>query len=562
MVRRVLQMVFKEVRGLHQAAYVLALFTFGSQLLALVRDRLLASTFGAGETLDLYYAAFKIPDLLFVLFASTLSVYVLIPFVAKKRDQESAESARFLLGQVFTVFLISYAVLAVVIGFFVPQLIPIVFPGLVDNSEALTTLIRILLLQPLFLGVSSLFGVITQLSHRFVLYAISPLIYNFGIILGILVFYPIFGINGLVYGVVAGAVGHMLIQLPFVRRSELRFCFHREVDASQLSDILTISLPRALTLSLNQITLLFLVGLASTMTVGSVAVFQFAYNLHSVPLAIIGVSYSVAAFPLLADLYAKGDLTTFRLHINSALRHIIFWSVPAIALIVVLRAQLVRVILGAGSFNWDDTRLTAAVLALLSLSLVAQAINLLFIRALYAGGHTRAPLMIASGGFIVSVGTAYLAHWLFMTYEPLRIVFEQLFRVTDVPGTEVLMIAFAYTISIIGQGLFLAGTIVRFYEISLSWLKERLLKSGAAALAGGFASYLMLNFVVFGINNESVVGILLQGAVAGTVGLGVIIWTYYILKMPEFFEVSDTLRRRIFRMSMVSKEDDINAGQH
>lgn len=556
MVRRVLQMVFREVRGLHQAAYVLAIFTFGSQILALIRDRLLASQFGADETLDIYYAAFKIPDLLFVLFASTLSVYVLIPFVAAKRDQESSASAGLLLSQVFSVFLVTYSVLALVIAVVTPQLVPFFFPGLVDKTEELTLLIRILLLQPLFLGISSLFGVITQLSHRFVLYAISPLMYNLGIILGIVLFYPMYGSAGLAYGVVVGAVAHMFIQIPFVRSSELKFGFSRTVDAKQLSDILTISLPRALTLSLNQITLLFLVGLASAMTVGSVAVFQFAYNLNSVPLAIVGVSYSVAAFPLLAELFAKGDLSTFRLHINSALRHIIFWSVPAIALIVVLRAQIVRVILGSGAFNWDDTRLTAAVLAILSISLVAQAVNLLFIRALYAGGHTRAPLIISGCGFIVSVVLAYFFYNAFLMFEEIRSTFEYVFRVKGVLGTEVLMIAVAYSVSVIGQSLFLSAAIVRYYHVTLQWVKERLLKSVVASVIGGVTAYVTLNFVVFGINEERFLGIVLQGGVAGLLGVIAIIWAYYVLKMPEFFEVKETLHRRVFKVSTPVTTDE------
>lgn len=547
MVHRVLQMVFKEVRGLHQAAYILAIFTFGSQLLALVRDRLLASTFGASQELDLYYTAFKIPDLLFVLFASTLSVYVLIPLVAKKRDQESIESARLLLSHVFSVFLVVYAGLALVLYFATPSLIPYFFPGLVTESETLTVLIRILLLQPLFLGISSLLGVITQLHHRFVLYAVSPLLYNLGIILGIVVLYPMFGLVGLVYGVVAGAVLHMLIQVPFMRGSELRFGVRSTVDIAQLTEVLSVSLPRALTLSLNQITLLFLVGFASMMAVGSVSVFQFAYNLHSVPLAIIGVSYSVAAFPILAELFAKNDMPSFRLHINSALRHIIFWTVPAIALIVVLRAQLVRVVLGAGAFNWDDTRLTAAVLAMLSISLVAQAVNLLFVRALYAAGHTRIPFLVAIGGFFFSVGAAFLGHYWFVAMPQVQVVIEQVFRLVDVPGTEVIMIGAAFTVSMLLQALVLAVVTTRTFELGLRGLTERVVKSVVASLIGGLAAYAALNFVVFGINEDRVLGIMLQGAFGGACGLLAVIWAYYVLRMPEFFEVADTLERRFFK---------------
>ena len=221
MVKRVLKLVYSEIRGLHQAAYIL-LFAFGSQILALVRDRLFAHTFGAGNELDLYYAAFRIPDILYVLFVSVLSVYVLLPFVAKARQESEAAGAR-VLGQMFTFFLLSYTAIAFVIFILAPYLVPVLFPGLVDNAETLVLLMRILLLQPLLLGISTIFGVVTQLSHRFVLYAISPLIYNVGIICGIIFFYPYFGWSGLVIGVVVGALGHMLVQLPLVRKSELSF---------------------------------------------------------------------------------------------------------------------------------------------------------------------------------------------------------------------------------------------------------------------------------------------------------------------------------------------------
>src|SRR5204862_220358 len=163
--------------------------------------------FGAGFELDLYYAAFRIPDLLYVLFASTLSIYVLIPFVADRIEATSAHRARKLLSEIFTLFTVAYLVLAAIIA----------------------------------------------------------------------------------------------ILAPFI----------------------------------------VLVGFASLMQVGSVSVFQFAYNLQSVPLAIIGVSYSVAAFPVLAQLYAEQKFDAFRESILTALRHVIFWSLPILALFIVIRAQFV-----------------------------------------------------------------------------------------------------------------------------------------------------------------------------------------------------------------------------
>ena len=339
MVKKVFELVYKEVRGLHQAAYVLGIFTFGSQLLALVRDRMLAHQFGAGMELDLYYAAFRIPDLLYVLFASTLSVYVLIPFVASRLGVEDGSKARELLSQVFSVFLLCYSLLALCVFICAPWFLPVLFPGMEAQMAELVELTRILLLQPLLLGVSSLFGVVTQLGHRFVLYAISPLIYNVGIIAGIVLLYPSFGLPGLAWGVVFGALGHMLVQVPLVRSSNLAFGIVFRASPQDLYEVLKVSVPRAITLALHQVVLLVLLGIASLMAVGSVAVFQFAYNLQSVPLAVIGASYSIAAFPFLADLYAQKKMDAFRLHIITAFRHIIFWSVPAIALLIVLSSN-------------------------------------------------------------------------------------------------------------------------------------------------------------------------------------------------------------------------------
>ncbi len=351
MVKRVFKFVYQEVRGLHQAAYVIALFAVGSQILAIIRDRLLAHSFGAGFELDLYYAAFRIPDLLFVLFASVLSVYVLLPFVNKHTEYGSEKNGAEVLSQIFTLFLAVYVVVAGVLFITAPLYVPHVFPGFAGQLETIIELLRILLLQPLLLGLSSLFGVVTQMNHRFILYALSPLLYNAGIIFGIIFLYQPLGLVGLVWGVVLGALGHLLVQVPFVFRSRFAFSLVYKIKWKLVRGILAVSIPRAFTLSINQIVLLVLIGLATSMAEGSVSVFQFAFNLQSVPLAIIGMSYSVAAFPTLSNLFAKQDQSGFNLQLLTALRHIIFWSIPVIGLVVVLRAQIVRVLLGSGEFD-------------------------------------------------------------------------------------------------------------------------------------------------------------------------------------------------------------------
>jgi putative peptidoglycan lipid II flippase len=556
MVRRMFNIVYQEVRGLHQAAYVLALFAFGSQLLALFRDRLLAHLFGAGATLDIYYSAFRIPDLLYVLLASTLSVYVLIPFVSRAREKNGDRAAQLLLSQVFSIFLVVYFAVAILLFIFIPYLSPWLFPGIEDQT-LLVTLSRILLLQPLFLGVSSLFGVVTQLGHRFVLYAVSPLIYNIGIIIGIAFFYPVFGLIGLGYGVVLGAIGHMLIQWPLVQASALRFSWQFNIVWSDMRDILKLSIPRAITLSLGQIVLLVLVSFASVMTVGSVSVFQFAYNLQSVPLAIIGVSYSVAAFPMLAELYAKKQYDLFSHHLATALRHVIFWSVPAIALIIVLRAQLVRVVLGSGAFDWADTRLTAAVLALLSLTLLAQVISLLIVRAFYASGRTWLPFFITLFGSVLAIVSAFGFYMMYKVHPEIHFIVAAYMRLEGVTGSEVLALAFGYSLAVIVQSVILFAVFSWIVSFKMNGLLRSLIVSLMAAIVGGISAYIALNFFVVGINPETFVGIFIQGFLAGVVGCVGILLTYAGFNSPELNEVYASFHKKLFKTDVVAPQADI-----
>lgn len=556
MVKRVFNLVYREVRGLHQAAYILALFAFGSQILAVIRDRLLAHTFGAGIDLDLYYAAFRIPDLLFVLFASVLSIYVLLPFVNRSITENGVAAGTMVLSQIFTLFLWVYVAIAGVLAFLAPYYAPHVFPGFIGRYDELVVLLRLLMIQPFLLGLSSLCGVVTQMSHRFILYALSPLLYNIGIIFGIVTLYPMFGLMGLALGVVFGALGHVLIQIPFVLKSEYAFGLVMRIDWRFMRQILAVSIPRALTLSINQIVLLVLIGMATAMATGSVSVFQFAFNLQSVPLAIIGVSYSVAAFPTLSSLFAQRNQKGFNTQLLTALRHIIFWTVPIIGLIIVLRAQIVRVLLGSGEFNWSDTRLTAAILAIFVVSLVAQAILLLLVRAFYAGGRTFVPLLVAMVSGIVSVALAFLFQDLYLHSLVIQIYLDKLLRLSEVAGSEVLVLALAFVIGQFLQLVALMSMSVRTFQISYRPLLWLVTESTLAAVAGGISAYVTLAFVVDGINQETFVGILVQGVSAGVMGLMAIILTYMVTGAPELREIYRSFQVKILKTDILVPQEE------
>ncbi len=519
--RGVLDVLHREIRGLHEAAYLLAFFTFGSQVFALVRDRLLAHTFGVGQTLDVFYAAFRIPDTLYALIASMVSLFVLIPFLEEAQRGPKGAVRRFL-SDMLSFFGIALALAAAIAWVYAPQITALLYKGFPASFHAeLVPLVRILLLQPIILGVSNLLSAYVQVTGRFLLYAVAPMLYNVGIIIGILVFYPVLGVSGLAWGVVLGALFHLGVQSPYIIASGVwpRFVLPAWHTVRK---VVRISIPRTITLSAQQLVLLALVSLASYFAVGSVSSFTLAWNLQGVPLAIIGVSYSVAAFPKLARLFGNGDLSAYRDTILIAARQIIFWALPAAVFVIVLRAQIVRVILGSGAFDWDATRVTGAVLALLAVSLVAQSLVVLLVRACYAAGRTRVPLVLNVTSSVLTVGAAFGLLWAAQAgYFDLG-HFAQLMRLSSTAGAQVLLLALAYSIGSLVNMALLLGYFEREFAHFLRGLARTAGQALIASGAAGFGAYLALRVLDDIVSLRTVAGVAFQGAGAGLIGL--VIW--------------------------------------
>lgn len=550
MVNKIISYLGREINGLHEAAYLLGLFAIFSQILALLRDRLLAHSFGASVTLDLYYAAFRIPDFIFAIVASLFSASILIPFLSEKIKFDQ-QAGREFFSAMFSVFLVVMILVCGLTFFFVPWLIPKLFPGFAlepIKSEAVL-LTRILLLSPIFLGLSNLFASVTQLYNRFFIYAISPLLYNIGIIVGIIFFAPIIGSVGLVWGVVLGAVMHLLVQVPFVLSQGFLPKLVLSVSKYRLTtSALVVAMPRTLALSAQEISRFFLIALASLMGVGSISVFSFSFNLQSVPLSIIGVSYSLAAFPTLASLFSSGDGKRYVELIQTTARHIIFFSVPIIALFLVLRAHIVRVVLGSGAFDWQDTRLTAAATALFVVSLVAQGLILLFTRARYASGDTKTPFYINIFSVIVTIVGASIFSRLFSAIPEFRFFIEAVFRVSDVPGTVVLMLPLAFSVGSLLAMLAHLFAFERDYPGTLKILKRTTIQIFVVSVISGLVAYLGLNLAARFVGLETFVGVLTQGVIAGVLGLICGIILLVLSKNREFGEVSKMLVNRLSKL--------------
>lgn len=567
MVKRLISFLGKEINGLHEAAYLLGLFAVLSQVLALLRDRLLVHAFGAGTTLDLYYAAFRIPDFLFVIVASFFSASIVIPHLSAK-IREGIAPGRHFLSVLFSTFLIMMTSASMLAFVLVPYLIPYLFPGFAAEPlrSEIILMTRILLLSPIFLGLSNLFASVTQLYNRFFIYGISPLLYNIGIIIGVVVLAPRYGISGLVWGVALGAIMHFLVQAPFVIRKGLlpRLIISLK-RFREINSLVIVALPRTLALSAQELSRFFLVFLASLMNVGSISIFSLSYNLQSVPLSIIGVSYSLAAFPALANLFAAGEREKFVDLVSTTSRYIIFFSLPLIALFVVLRAHIVRVILGSGAFSWQDTRLTAAALAMFVVSLAAQGLILIFTRARYASGDTKTSFyinIVTVGVTILSAfGLTYLA-----SHAPMfQALIDVLFRVGDIGGTSVLMLPLAFSVGSIFGATVHIFTFDR--DVEPSGIARVLLKiTGQMTLVSiciGLVTYVTLNLTdqIFDkyLSLNTLVGIFTHGLTAGVIGCLAGIMLLVLVGSRELTEVTKSLRRRFWNTPVIGPDPGVNS---
>lgn len=558
MVRKIFSFLYKETDTLNQAAFLLGLFAFLSQILAFLRDRLLAHIFGASYELDIYYAAFRIPDFIFVTVASVVSLSVLIPFIIEK-ESLGREALRDFVNNIFSFFSLLIIIVSGLAFFLIPTISSVLFKGFSDT--ALTEVIsisRILLLSPIILGFSNLLGSLTQAYNRFTIYALAPLLYNAGIIVGIIMLAERMGVVGVAIGVVAGASLHALVQVPFVVASGFfpRFSL-TSLDLAAVGRVVSISLPRTLTLSMTSIATIFLVSMASLMAEGSVSILSFSFNLQSVPLSIIGVSYSLAAFPTLSRRFRDNNSKAFMQQMASTARLVIFWSLPLTALFIILRAQIVRVILGSGLFDWEDTRLTAAALALFILSSMFQCLSLLFMRGFYSAGSTKKPFFIN----LVSTAIMMVGAWglvkLFYLSEGFRYFISALLKVEDLSGSAVLMLPLAFSIATVANGFFHWVAFEKeFQGFSQGVLRTFFDCLGASVIMGAIA-YGGLNISALLFETSTLPGVFLQGAVAGFLSIIVGIIILSLLKNSELSLIWNALHQKFWKTKVIATDAEI-----
>ena len=291
------------------------------------------------------------------------------------------------------------------------------------------------------------------------------------------------------------------------------------------------------------------------MSAGSISVFNFAFNLQSVPLTLVGASYSSAVFPTLSRMLFKGHIAEFKEKMIASAKHIIFWSMPIAILFVVLRAQIVRTVLGSGKFDWADTRLTAAMLALFTISTVGQSLIVLFVRSFYAEGKTARPLLINAISASTIVICGFVFYRLFQTVPIFQFFLETLLKVDGQAGTSVLVLALAYTVGVVLNTILHWVVYERAYGGFTRPVLTTLFQTLSASIIMGYVSFIFLRVFALILPLNKVWGIFMQGFLSAIVGLLVFILILILLDNREIVDVWSTLHRKIWRIKFVPPAD-------
>jgi putative peptidoglycan lipid II flippase len=393
-----------------------------SRAAGLLREMAIAHQFGTSAELDAYLAAFRIPDLLFALMAGGALGSAFIPVfstVLSRGDESHAwRLASAVINWVFLVLSAAGVVAAVAAPLLVSTIIA---PGFSPEQQALTVrLMRWMLISTVIFGVSGVVMGILNARQHFWRPAAAPVVYNLAIVAGTLLLGPRVGVMGAVVGVVVGAVGHLLVQVPALRQARMEFSLGLLPTDPAVREVGKLMAPRALGLAAVELNNLVNVILASGLAAGSLAALNYGRLLMLLPQGVIAQSVAIAAFPTFSALVARGERDELRRVLLIALRGVLYLTLPATVGLILLRQPLVATLLQRGAFDAESTRATSWALLFYALGLVAHALVEIVTRAFYALHDTRTPVAVGVAAMAVNAGLslAFLAVFRSMGWPP------------------------------------------------------------------------------------------------------------------------------------------------
>ncbi|MDQ5957292.1 MAG: putative peptidoglycan lipid flippase [Patescibacteria group bacterium] len=407
---------------------IIAFLGVFSQFLGLVRDRLLASHVGIGINLDSYYTAFRVPDFIYGVVLAFIGAVTILPLISSYVSNKDDHQLSKIYGSIFNFFTLTTIGASVVAFIFMPQIVSFFA---YDNVQFIANLSRILLIQVIILSVSNLFSVISQAYKQFLIFALAPIFYNIGIIIGVLYFYKSLGVTGIVYGVVLGALMHLCIQSITIIRSNIRFSFN--IDMNIVGQHFKIAWPRSLALGLQQLRLIVITFFASLFGEGALSIFTLATALTGIPVQFIGVSYATASYPVMSEYYENQNHDEFNRVAKKGFNYLFLLGIASSIFFFLFSFLITKLILNASSY---DTYRISLMVSILSYSIVTQIVNYYLGRVFFATRHNMVPLISQFLFFtvmicVMAIGYFYKYDYLTLGYAIVSASFSEFLFLTS-----------------------------------------------------------------------------------------------------------------------------------
>jgi putative peptidoglycan lipid II flippase len=452
-------------------------------------------------------------------------------------------------NSILSIVIMAMGGLCLLLSFGAPYLVPVIAPGFSGEKLALTIMLtRVMMLSPFFFALSAVFSSVLNSFRQFVAVSIAPLSYNASIIFGIAVLSKPFGIMGVAYGAILGAILHLSIQLPPVIALGWRAHFNPDTKQEGVREVGRLFLPRVFGIDISQVSLFVGTSIGTTFSVGAPAIFNLALNIAFVPIGSIAIPFAIAAFPNLSEAIARGDRESFTRTFASTFRQILFFLFPLSALAVILRVHILRVIIGSQGLSWGETRLTAAALGLLVLSTTLQGLTPLLARAFYAFKNTWIPVVISAVAMTLEIVLIYaLKSWLASgPGASTAWLWLGLFGVDDV---RVLALPLAFSIASLVQVILLLFLLrQKFGRIGGAGIVRSFGKFVLGSLATAWVASMIVAPGLASLDHRSFASVFMEAAQASLAGFAAYFLVLWILKSEELRSVAGALRKSFLKL--------------
>lgn len=520
----------KKQEDILSAAFLITLSVAISRILGWIRIRLLASYFGDQlDVLSAYFAAIALPDAVFEIFIFGTIALAFIPIFSKHMSKNKLDYAWKLTSTLISLSCIFFIVFLLIFFLFSPQIAKLIAPGLVARSPEtqimIAHLLQIIVISQLFFVISIFLTGILHSFQRFLVPALASVFYNVGIIISIIFLSPVFGIYSAALGMILGAFLHLVIQLPLILSLGFKFSFSFDFKNKDVAEMFKLMWPRSVTIGLVRISEIVNIALASVAAVGSIVALNFAQILQVIPTAFFASSISQAAFIFLSIEYNRGKRERFKKTFTQTLLQILFLVLPTAAILAVLRVPAVRLAFGAKEIPWETTVLAARTLLAFSVGIVAQAINLLLIRAFHAVRDSYTPVKVTLATTILNIA--------------LSLIFILVLKL------PIIWLAFSFSMTNILTAIMLLFLLDRkIGGFSRKDLVIPILKMVTIAFVMAVSLYIpmkLLDQLVF--DTTRTVGLILLTSTATIVGLAVYLVLSVIFGVKEVYIFANFLRR-------------------